>query len=139
MANKFQKSVLERLEQEATRQRQKSKIKIPKTLPLEKSSVQVEEMEEVQTVATAEPQEIVIPQEASQEIPVIQEPTHKNELMVLPDINEYLRRDNQRFAKNKTFYLDNDVIEAIKNTAKAQQVTDSKLVNDILRRVLGLS
>lgn len=139
MANKFQKSVLERLEQEATRQKKKSKSKAPETLPIKGPVVQVEEMKAVQTIVTAELKEPVIPQEAAPEILDIQEPTPKKELTVLPDIGEYLRRDNLRLAKNKTFYLDNDVIEEIKNTAKAQQVTDSKLVNDILRRVLRLS
>lgn len=130
MANKFQKSVLERLEQEATRQKQQSKNKSPEKRP--------EEMIKAALPApTAEPQVPVIHQEP--EIFAPQEHPKKQELQILPDIGEYLRRDNQRLAKNKTFYLDSEVIEAIKATAKAQQVTDSKLVNDILRRVLGLS
>lgn len=56
----------------------------------------------------------------------------------IPDISEYLRREPQRVAKNKTFYLDHDLIETIKSFARLQGVTDSKLVNDILRQVLGL-
>ncbi len=41
-------------------------------------------------------------------------------------------------AKNKTFYLDAAVIDALHRAAVAQKVTDSKLVNDILRKILGL-
>jgi len=54
------------------------------------------------------------------------------------DISAWLRHEPQRMAKNKTFYLDEEVIEAVKRTAKSQGVTDSRLVNDILRRILHL-
>lgn len=56
----------------------------------------------------------------------------------LPDLSEYIARTPKRMAKNKTFYLDVDVIEALKNAAKQQNITDSRLCNDILRTVLGL-
>ena len=57
-----------------------------------------------------------------------------------PDpLGEYIRRTPQRSAKNKTFYLDEAVISAIKAAAKRQKVTESKLVNDILSKILGIS
>lgn len=54
------------------------------------------------------------------------------------DLTEYIVREPGRTAKNKTFYLDTAVIEGIQQAAKAQQVTESKLVNDILKKILGL-
>jgi len=54
------------------------------------------------------------------------------------NITEILNRETQRTAKNKTFYLDEAVITALRKTAKEQNVTDSKLVNDILRHVLNV-
>uniref|UniRef100_UPI003AB51CDC hypothetical protein n=3 Tax=Oscillospiraceae TaxID=216572 RepID=UPI003AB51CDC len=54
------------------------------------------------------------------------------------DLTEFIVRDEGRMAKNKTFYLDAAVIDALHRAAVAQKVTDSKLVNDILRKILGL-
>lgn len=148
MANKFQKSVLERLEQEALRQKQdqkaKTKINIEVTEKPEENKTTVADAGFNEPDATAVEIEENKSSEISQKTTILQmeqkleQPINNNSVMVLPDIGEYLRRDNQRLAKNKTFYLDSDVIEAIKTTAKSQNVTDSKLVNDILRRVLGL-
>lgn len=109
MANKFQKSVQERLEEEAKRQSAKKK---------EASAM-----------------------EPSLETIEYQIPDEKHFTKTQPDFSDiglYLRPETQRIAKNKTFYLDADVIETIKTTARVQRVTDSKLVNDILRKVLGL-
>jgi hypothetical protein len=55
-----------------------------------------------------------------------------------PDIRAYLIADTQRVAKNKTFYLDAAVVDAVKRIAREQKVTESRLVNDILRHVLNL-
>lgn len=56
---------------------------------------------------------------------------------VLPgNLESYIVRDSGRKAKNKTFYLDGSVIQAIKRAAVAQHVTESKLVNDILKKIL---
>ena len=49
-----------------------------------------------------------------------------------------LRRNTTRSAGNKTFYLDSEGVAAIKLTATTQSVTESRLVNDILRTVLGI-
>jgi hypothetical protein len=55
-----------------------------------------------------------------------------------PDIRAYLTPGTQRVAKNKTFYLDEAVVDAVKRVAREQQVTESRLVNDILRNVFSL-
>lgn len=115
MANKFQKSIQERLEQEVARK--KNEPSAP-AKPAANGS---------QPIAATK-------QEAVPEVPHEAEPP----VPAPADVSVYLRREPQRVAKNKTFYLDGEVIDAIKSTARAQQVTDSKLVNDILRRVLGL-
>ena len=134
MANKFQKSVLERLEQEAVRQKENVKEKNDPG-QTEAPAVPGDASEpEVKTIRIEEaPQKQAPSSETEPEAPA-----GAVELRALPDVSGYLRRDTQRLAKNKTFYLDAELIEAIKATAKSQNVTDSKLVNDILRRVLGL-
>lgn len=125
MANKFQKSVLDRLEEEAKRQKAKQPVKAPEKSVEEEPA---EPMVEIAEAAPAEPEVVV----------AVPEPVTPPEPAVQADIREYLRPSTQRVAKNKTFYLDTDVIQAIQRTAKAQKVTDSKLVGDILRRVLGV-
>ncbi len=47
-----------------------------------------------------------------------------------------LRDHPKRAAKNKTFYLDVEVIGAVKAAAQEQGVPESKLVNELLRWVL---
>lgn len=54
-------------------------------------------------------------------------------------LQNFIIQDEGRKAKNKTFYLDDDVIKAIKQAAAAKKVTESKLVNDIFKQLLGLS
>lgn len=44
----------------------------------------------------------------------------------------------EKSGKNKTFYLDTEVIKHIKKHAKVQKVSESKLVNDILKHVFKL-
>ncbi|WP_279146107.1 MULTISPECIES: DUF6364 family protein [Clostridium] len=44
----------------------------------------------------------------------------------------------EKSGKNKTFYLDEEVIKNIKKYAKSQKVSESKLVNDILKHVFKL-
>lgn len=118
MANKFQKSVLERLEEEKKRQ---------------KTQTSSSPKEELPPVAAVEQEPAPDPVAALDPASVETKPAAD-----IPDISAFLRFEPQRSAKNKTFYLDTQVIEAIKSTAKRQKVTDSKLVNDILRRVLGV-
>lgn len=112
MANKFQKSVMERLEQEAVRQKKNTGKKGP-----------------VITAASgAEAKKTVAEKQRATETQATKADT--------VDLGQYLRHEPQRLAKNKTFYLDDDVIEAIKRNARVQGVTDSKLVNGILSNVL---
>lgn len=54
------------------------------------------------------------------------------------NLDAYIVQEEERVAKNKTFYLDQAVIDAVKTAAKRRKITDSKLVNDILRKVLSL-
>ena len=130
MANKFQKSVLERLEQEADRQKKH------KGEPPAKKTVQraPQENRNLGQDNKAVVEEIPTPQDT----PAVEAVTTVAPTRLPSDIGDFLRRTPQRQAKNKTFYLDGDVITAIKRTAKEQGVADSKLVNDILRRVLGV-
>lgn len=55
------------------------------------------------------------------------------------DLSAWISTPPQRAAKNKTFYLDTDVISEIKRQAKKQGTTESKLINDILKNILGLN
>ncbi len=63
----------------------------------------------------------------------------QNEYISAPsvlDLSDLFDREAERKAKNKTFYLDDSVIQAIKKTASDYHVTESKLVNDILKKIL---
>ncbi|MCB5389117.1 hypothetical protein LIQ05_19455 [Blautia glucerasea] len=44
----------------------------------------------------------------------------------------------EKSVKNKTFYLDTEVIKYVKKHAKVQKVSESKLVNDILKHVFKI-
>ncbi|MBV1821968.1 hypothetical protein AAGC94_08140 [Clostridium sporogenes] len=44
----------------------------------------------------------------------------------------------EKSGKNKTFYLDTEVIKYVKKHAKVQKVSESKLVNDILKHVFKI-
>lgn len=44
----------------------------------------------------------------------------------------------QKKSKNKTFYLDENVILSIEKEAKKQKVSDSKLLNDILKHIFNI-
>ncbi|WLC68507.1 hypothetical protein [Clostridium tagluense] len=41
-------------------------------------------------------------------------------------------------SKNKTYYLETSAIDEVKKIAKKQKISESKLVNDILKHVLGI-
>lgn len=132
MANKFQKSVLERLEQENIRQKRTTTQKSPAKPAAEiatEPAKQTEPLPELPVTAEAP----VTGTESTAPVP-----PEQPKASLPTDIGAFLRPAPQRLAKNKTFYLDADLIDAIKATARAQSVTDSKLVNDILRRVLGV-
>jgi len=158
MANKFQKSVMERLEQEARQQKRKAPpaeaiepAQLPDALKdesAERLELQASPAAVQSEAAPAEPlrEAPIIPvvstavapdeQEKSVIDPVEPQIETQEKSAALPDLSEYLRLEPQRQAKNKTFYLDVDVIEAVKSAAKAQRITDSKLVCDILRHIL---
>lgn len=135
------KSVLERLEQENNRQKRSSRKGINET------SLSVPEAKE-ELPAPIDMEFSVSPQEpVTVDVPVAKtgsaaipdmNPVQPDQDFSAADISRYIRREPQRMAKNKTFYLDGDVIDAIKKTARTQKITDSKLVNDILRQVLGI-
>lgn len=119
MQNKFTKGILERQERE---------YKNKKTLP----TVQEPAPPDIQ-----EPEEKALPVQIPAETP----PPTSNPA-ALPDkdpqdiLSAYIVRDSGRKAKNKTFYLDGAVIQAIRRAASAQHIPESKLVNDILKKIL---
>jgi len=115
MANKFQQGALQRLQQE-----QENNKKIP-----DHSAKQAEGYN------IPEPESRAKPAAAEKEI------RHMDSVPDL-DLTDFLEIEPRREAKNKTFYLDVEVIEAISAAARKQNVADSKLVNDVLRRVLGI-
>lgn len=122
MANKFQKSVLERLEAEEKRQKQ--------------PPVAIKENDE--NTSASDPNQTQLPVKIDIPHPQEDHSPAKEPGFVTPDLSAYLSHGEQRIAKNKTFYLDAVVIDHVKQAARKQGVTDSRLVNDILRRVLGL-
>ena len=125
--NKFTQSVLERLEQEAQLQKEKQKeSRTAAEIPTEKPEEEPEPIKAEKSPALKAAKTKAQKRETVKEEPVI------------PDLSSILNQTPQRVAKNKTFYLDEEVIDTLKNTAKAQKTTDSRLCNDILRAVLGL-
>lgn len=109
MPNKFTKGILERQEREYKQQR---------TNPPEREETPLF----VEPSPPAQKPQPVQPREPEAPFP--------------NDLEAYIIRDNGRKAKNKTFYLDGAVIQAIKRAAATQRVTESKLVNDILKKIL---
>lgn len=166
MANKFTQSVLQRLEQEAAKQKADTAATVPPAEPLTKTVSQpkdtkaagqgrgskkapaapkaVKPKDETPTKTPAQPaapaQNHVgasVP-DRPQAQPPTQPPAETTPAAPAPDLSAYLDLRPARQAKNKTFYLDVEVIDAITHAARAQGLADSKLVNDILRRVLGV-
>lgn len=135
MANKFQKSIMERLEQDSLRQRQVEKAEKKKTtVPAEKNAPAA-------TAAIKESTEKIPPVVMETEISLERDLPRKESVKRSStlDLSEYVIQDSRRKAKNKTFYLDEEVIDALRSAARQQNVNDSKLVNDILRKVLRVS
>ena len=119
MANKFQKSVMERIEQETARRSKRTRSEATAGINGKLSSM-----------SSSDTNGGPVKEDTS----VMPEDTRAVHL----GMDEYLRRDTLRQAKKKTVYLDADLIDAIRKTARREGVTDSKLANDILRHVLGL-
>ncbi|MBE6904758.1 MAG: hypothetical protein E7476_00560 [Ruminococcaceae bacterium] len=134
MANKFTKSVLERQAKEA--KDAKLYAHSAETSPSEPESHMTETF--IPPVIDPEPKNSTIqpPPKASENTAPKKQP--KTIVSGQVDLSAFIIRDNERSAKNKTFYLDAAVIDAIKTAATAQKVTDSKLVNDILKKILGV-
>lgn len=120
MANKFTKGILERQEREYKKQKSvpPEPISMPDNLPETPIISQEIQME------TATPQ--ITPTKT----------TKPSKPSAPKDVSAYIVRKDTRSAKNKTFYLDETVILAIKRAAASQQVAESKLVNDILKKIL---
>lgn len=55
------------------------------------------------------------------------------------DISSLFEKEDEKKAKNKTYYLDQEVIDAVKHNAKKQNVSESKLVNNILKHILNIN
>ena len=121
MANKFQKSVLERLELEQSKNAQ------IQTEASEKKKWDADRVQSKPKSKTVPMKETTMQIEAT-----ISANAEKNV------IQQYLDLSPARRARNKTFYLDIEVIEAIRKEAAHAGVADSKLVNDILRSLFEI-
>ncbi len=146
MANKFTKSVLERQAKEmrqhpvrAAKPAGEGETAAPETPAVEPiaqaapAAIPAEQPE-----ATAAPAPTAAEAPAAQPAPRARAARQPKPAAPPVDLTEFIVRDEGRMAKNKTFYLDAAVIDALHRAAVAQKVTDSKLVNDILRKILGL-
>lgn len=122
LSNKFQKSVLERLELEESRVK-KEKKQNPKSKQenIKEPIIIQTETKEIEENTDKEKEEI-----------------ESDIKLEVNDIDTTVKVEPERKAKNKTFYLDEDLINIIKNHAKRQKTTDSKLINDILRQVFKI-
>lgn len=166
MANKFTKSVLERQAKEMKARSSKpaeegSRPAVPAapatavpTSPVEPAPaepqppIQTEQPEPIPAASgTTPPADLPIPAEpaAPSPSPAPEVPAGeggakpratRKAAAPLPDLTAFIVRDEGRSAKNKTFYLDEAVIDALHRAAVAQKITDSKLVNDILKKIL---
>ena len=140
MANKFTKSVLER---QAKEMRQHP-ARAAKPAGEGETPVQEAPAAAPAAIPAEQPEAAAAPAPKAAEPPA-EQPAPRARAARQPrpaappvDLTEFIVRDEGRMAKNKTFYLDAAVIDALHRAAVAQKVTDSKLVNDILRKILGL-
>lgn len=132
MANKFTQSVLERQYKEA--QEEKRAKKQPPAVAEPDAASEPPSVSEVAVSA------VPVQEEKTEAIPAIAKKPAAPALQSVPlNLDAYIIKETERVAKNKTFYLDQAVIDAVKAAAKRQRITDSKLVNDILRKVLAVS
>jgi len=128
MQNKFSRSINARNEAEA---RRKTAQVEDKTIPEETNTISdVEVIPDIPvTPVTSETPEI-LPRGR------VKADTRENANGL--SLSSILKSAPKRAASNKTFYLDGQVIRAVKESARRQNVPESKLVNDILRFVLRL-
>lgn len=122
MENKFTKGILERQEREYRKQKS--------TVPQASQNNQptISSLDNAHTTTK--------PQPKTKHQTILQEKLQLPAINLSNDLEAYIVRENGRKAKNKTFYLDETVIQAIRKSAATQHVTESKLVNDILKKIL---
>ena len=150
MANKFTKSVLERQAKEMRQHPARAATPAGEgETPVQEAPAAAPAAQEIPQAAPAaipaeQPEAAAAPAPKAAEPPA-EQPAPRARAARQPrpaappvDLTEFIVRDEGRMAKNKTFYLDAAVIDALHRAAVAQKVTDSKLVNDILRKILGL-
>ncbi|MBX4271777.1 hypothetical protein [Clostridium estertheticum] len=53
------------------------------------------------------------------------------------NLDDIIEKTSKNF-KNKTYYLETNATNELKKIAKKQNISESKLVNDILKHVLGI-
>ena len=116
MANKFTKSILERQAKEAKEQHQPA--------PISSSPEETKEKEKIESNTLTSQPKPPLPKKTTSEL----DPNFQ--------LDQLLETEEGRLAKNKTFYLDKAVIDAIHKAAKSRGMTDSKLVNEILKKIL---
>ena len=144
MANKFTKSVLERQAKER-RQHPDGQAEGERQAPASPAGTAADTpLEDMHSGAAAQAEHPEPPAADSgsrepQPLPA-QPKARSKSAKAAPavDLTAFIVRDEGRSAKNKTFYLDAAVIDALHRAAVAQKVTDSKLVNDILKKLLGV-
>lgn len=138
MANKFTKSVLERQAKEAKKEAKDARLQSKATAAPSLSA-------EPKPSADSESELKNTPKSSTTSTATVQAPPASTPKRTRTkssgqvDLSAFIIRNTERSAKNKTFYLDAAVIDAIKSAASAQKVTDSKLVNDILKTILGVT
>lgn len=135
MANKFTKSVLERQAKEAKDSRLHPKTTPAPTLSAEPKPLDVPSVE---TKTKEEKPKRTLQPVQTPPVSGSSKSAGRSKRSGQLDLSSFIIRDHERSAKNKTFYLDSSVIHAVKAAASAQKVTDSKLVNDILKKILNV-
>ena len=138
MANKFTKSVLERQAKEMRQHPARAAKPAGEGETPVQEAAAVPAAQEAPQAAPAAPAPKAAEPPAEQPAPRARAARQPRPAAPPVDLTEFIVRDEGRMAKNKTFYLDAAVIDALHRAAVAQKVTDSKLVNDILRKILGL-
>lgn len=141
MSNKFTKSILERQEKERKAQLASQKNhpapQAGEGSPAETAPLPTTLQQETEkNMEQAQPREPIQNEVSASSSPAKKTVQKKQPSKSLPDLSDFIIKESGRSAKNKTFYLDAAVIEAVHAAAEAQRITDSKLVNDILKKIL---
>lgn len=115
--NKFTKSVIQRLEQESLKKKDDKSV----NQPIEKKADDQQKNIQANINKTINKANI--------------KSKYSKTNLKLDDIISPMK---EREAKNKTFYLDTEVIDVLQAQAKNLKMTDSKLANEIFRAVLNI-